>query len=146
MRIEIKKKTDHQCEYTITRENKSIEVIALGTKIYLLHDICHFAVEKHLKYNHGFWGMLSKGHTFDKLFGKDNPQTVELRFIEQIVGPIQSLYSGHIAKQLFARNIEHLNVEVSENVLNRCLFEIETIMDNWKNLSVGQELILEWHL
>ncbi len=144
MKIEIEKKTPFQCEYTLSRKDHSKEILSLDTKTFLLHDICHFAVEKHLKYQNGFWGMLSKGHTFDQLFGKDNPQTEELRFIEKIVGPIQSIYSGHIPKQNFAEFINHLDFDIPQNVLNHSLVEIEEIMNSWKSMPVGQKLILNW--
>lgn len=91
MKIEIKKNIQFQCEYTITRKDKSIDLTILETKTYFLHDICHFVVEKNLQYSKGFWGMLSQGHSFKEQIGKDNPQTNELRFIEQIVGPVQSV-------------------------------------------------------
>ncbi|WP_025764538.1 hypothetical protein [Dyadobacter tibetensis] len=146
MKIEIKKKTQFQSEYTITRKDKSIELINLETKTYFLHDICHFVVEKNLQYSKGFWGMLSQGHSFKELFGKDNPQTNELRFIEQIVGPVQSVYWGHIPKQNFDEYIRHLDFIMTENILNSCLDEINSIMENWRQLSVGEQLIIEWKI
>lgn len=146
MKIEIKKTTNYQCGYTITREDNSIEYITLETKTYLVHDICHFVVEKNLGYSKGFWGMLSQGHTFNELFGKDNPQTRKLRFIEQIVGPVQSVYSGHIPKQDFNQFIQHLDFKIQSDVLEDCLTEIELIITKWEQLIVGHKLNLEWNL
>ncbi len=54
MKIELKKATNYQCEYTVTRDDKSVELISLETKTYLVHDICHYVVEKNLKYTTGF--------------------------------------------------------------------------------------------
>lgn len=146
MKIEIKKKSQSHCEYTLTRTNKSVEHIALETKTYFVHDICHYVVEKNLQYSKGFWGMLSQGHTFNDLFGKENPQTTELRIIEQIVGPIQSVHLGHIPIQNFEQSISHLNFTVPENILYTCLVEINTIIESWGQLQVGQQLTLEWKL
>lgn len=146
MKIEIKKKTHYISEYTITRDDKSVEVINLETKTYFVHDICHYVVEKNLAYSKGFWGMLSQGHTFNELLGKENPLTVELRFIEQIVGPVQSVHWGHIPKENFEQSIRHLNFTVSENILNSCLTEIKTIIESWGQLQAGQQLTLEWKL
>lgn len=146
MKIEIKKKTQYQCEYTIKRKDKSVELIALETKTYFLHDMCHYVVEKNLQYSKGFWGLLSLGHSFKELFGKDNPQTTELRFIEQIVGPVQSVYWGHIPKQNFEEHISHLDFTVTENILTSCLTEINSIIENWQQLPVGQQLTLEWKI
>lgn len=144
MKIEIKKKTQYQCEYTLTRADKSVEQISLETKTYFVHDICHYVVEKNLEYSKGFWGMLAKGHSFNELFGKENPQTTELRFIEQIVGPVQSVHWGHIPRQNFEQSISHLDFTMTDNVLSSCLTEINTITENWEKLPVGQQLTLEW--
>ncbi len=146
MKIEIKKKSPYQCEYTITRDDKSVELITLETETYFVHDICHYVVEKNLKYSKGFWGMLSQGHAFKELFGKDNPQTTELRFIEKIVGPVQSAHWGHIPEKNFEEFIKHLDFTMPENILDSCLTEINTIIESWKQLQVGKQLTLEWKL
>ncbi len=73
--------------------------------------------------------MLAQGYTFNRLFGKDNPQTTELRFIEQIVGSMQSFYSGHISKHNFNPYIGHLGFNLSDHTLNVCLAEIKSIID-----------------
>jgi hypothetical protein len=85
MLIEICKKTQYACEYSITRDDTTQEHFTLETKTYFLHDICHYVVEKQLQFKKGLWGMLSIGHSLQELFGKENPLTPELRFIEQIV-------------------------------------------------------------
>ncbi len=90
--------------------------------------------------------MLAEGHSFNELFGKDNPQTMELRFIEQIVGPVQSVYWGHIPKQDFNQYIAHLDFIITEDVLNFCLAEITTIVEAWELLPVGNQLMLDWKL
>lgn len=88
--------------------------------------------------------MLSKGHSFNELFGKENPQTTELSFIEQIVGHVQSVHWGHIPKQNFEQSFSHLDFTMTDNVLSFCLTEINTIIENWEKLPVGQQLTLEW--
>jgi hypothetical protein len=144
MKIGIKRASAYQCEYTVTRDDGSVEVISLDTKTYLIHDVCHFAVEKHLAYANGFWGMLSQGFSFGELFGKDNMQAKELRLIEEVVGPVQSVYWGHIRKEDFQQFIEHTGFDVPEGVLDACLGEIEGILRMWEPLSVGESLALEW--
>lgn len=146
MKIEIKKKTQYQCEYTLSRADKSVEQISLETKTYFVHDMCHYVVEKNLEYSKGFWGMLEQGFSFNELFGKENPQTTELRFIEQIVGPVQSVHWGHIPRQNFNQSISHLDFTMTDDVLSSCLTEINIIIENWEKLPLGQNLTLEWKL
>lgn len=144
MQIKVRKKHPNQHEYTLTRANGSKETTTLDTKTYLFHDICHFVVEQHLEYSNGFWGMLAQGHTFNDLFGKDNPQTTELRYIEQIVGPIQSVHSAHVPKQDLDLYLKHLDFTIPELVLDSILTEIGTIIAHWKKLDAGHQLTLEW--
>lgn len=144
MRIEIKKTTAYQCEYTLIRADQPVEQISLETKTYFTHDICHYVVEKKMHYQKGFWGMLSAGYSFASLFGKDNAQTAELRFIEQLVGPIQSVFWGHIDPANFNDMIQHLDVQIPEAFLTACVDEITEITQQWNHLPVGQCLILEW--
>lgn len=144
MKIQIIKKTHHQSHYAITRNDGSVEEMTLDTKTYFLHDICHYVVEKNLSIQNGFWGMLSHGYTFQQLFGKDNPLTTELRFIEQIVGPVQSVYSGHIPENDFEQFIAHLYFPLPENMLSKTLAHISSIMEKWQPLEPGQSLNLDW--
>lgn len=146
MKIEIQKKTPYQCVYSLTRADKNLEVIALDTKTYLLHDLCHYVVEKHLKYADGFWGSLAGGAAFKELFGKENPQTEGLRFIEKIVGPVQSVYWGHIPPKDFEACISHLQFPVPKDFAAVCRAEIASLMQTWEALPVGGQLTLDWNL
>jgi len=121
-----------------------VEHFSLETKTYFLHDICHYCVEKNMKLSKGFWGMLAEGYSFTELVGKTNPQTGELRCIEKIVGPIQAVVMGNIQKENLAIFIQHLDFTVQEPVLNAILSETESIMQSWKQLPVGGQLLLEW--
>lgn len=143
MKIRIRKVTGYKCEYTITRDDGSEELIALETKTFLVHDVCHYVVEKHLEYPNGFWGMLAQGYSFKALFGKDNPQTEDLRFIEKIVGPVQSVYQGFIQREDLPGFIAHIDFAVPETILSSCIAEIEEIMRRWEQLPVGGQLQLE---
>lgn len=145
MKIEIKKLTKYQCEYFLTRNDLSVEIITLETKTYFIHDVCHYVVEKNLEYSKGFWGMLSQGYSFKELFGKDNTLTTELRFIEQVVGPVQSVYLGNIPKQNVNQFVQHINFAMSESLLDECLTEIASILTTWEHLPVGEKITLEWN-
>lgn len=146
MEIAITKKTHYLCQYTVTRHDRSVEDFTLDTKTYLLHDICHFVVERSLNYAAGFWGMLAKGAAISELNGKTNPQTAALRFIEQIVGPVQSVYSGHISEHLFEQFVAHLDFIVPANFLRDCLSDLNSIMTAWEALPLGRQLTLDWTL
>lgn len=144
MKVEIKKLTKYICEYSLTRKDLPVELITLETKTYLVHDVCHYVVEKNLVYSKGFWGMLAQGYSFNQLFGKDNMLTTELRFIEQIVGPVQSVYLGNIQKQNLNEFVQHIGFTMTEAVLEGCLAEITSIIKSWEELPVGGRITLVW--
>ncbi len=145
MKIRITKTTPYQCEYAITRDDQSVEWINLDAKTFLLHDIVHFVVEKELGYANGFWGMLAQGYSFPELFGKENSLTAELRFMEKIVGPVQSVFLGHIPPADFPIYIEHLNFDLEDHFLEDCLAELKQLTARWEQLATGQSLSLEWN-
>lgn len=144
MKIEVIKKSHYSFEYILTRKDKSVEQIELNTKTYLVHDICHFATESILQYNKGFWGMLAQGHSFSELVGKENTLTEELRFVERIVGPIQSVYLEYLPKQNFEESVKHLNFSISETDLMKILDRIKLILSDWQKLPINDQLTLEW--
>ncbi|WP_057938091.1 hypothetical protein [Algoriphagus resistens] len=145
MRITIHKVSNFRSEYTILREDNSVEQITHETKTYLVHDLCHFVVERALKLSNGFWGMLSQGYSFNDLFGKENPETTGLRAVEQLVGPIQSVYLNYISRQDFENNSEHLAYKIPSHLLTKCLTEIKKLMEEWEQLAIGQSLDMEWN-
>lgn len=121
-------------------------MITLDMKTFLLHDVCHYVVEKNMGYAKGFWGMLAEGYTFNQLSGKNNPQTAGLRFAEQIVGPVQNTFLGNIPEEDFEFYVAHLDVTMTQPVLQACLLEIETILKSWAFLTTGKQLDLEWKI
>lgn len=88
--------------------------------------------------------MLSEGYSFNELLGKENKLTEELRFVETVVGPVQSIYLGYFKKDDSDTLTDHINFDISENVLDDCLTEIEAILEKWEDLPVGSNLNLEW--
>ena len=144
MKIELEKNTAYQSQYIITRDDDSTEKINLETKTYFIHDMCHYVVERKLNYEKGFWGMLAKGYKFEQLFGKENSLTEELRAVEQIVGPIQSVYMGHFKKEQINMLTNYLDVKISDDILDECLDEIKTLVDQWEQLPIGDRIELEF--
>lgn len=146
MKIEIKKVSPYICEYKLTGDHQNTVITGLDVKTYLIHDITHFVVEQCLDYKDGFWGMLAQGYSFTELSGKENEQTPGLRAIEKIVGPVQSVYMGFIKKEEFEIYTSHLNLKTDTQWLEKCLDQIKQIEAEWKQLRVGEQLVLSWPL
>ena len=129
----------------IKRNDGSEASVILDTPTYFFHDICHYAVEKTLHFADGFWGMLNKGYGFEELSGKENQLTVALRYIECIVGPVQSVAQGYMPADFFPTAIAYLEPEFDAIViLQECLLHIKQLQQSWQKLAYGETLILDF--
>lgn len=145
MKIELKKINVSNHELKIIRSDETSEGAVLDTKTYLLHDICHFYVEKELMTGDGFWGMLSQGYQIEQLFGKTNQLTEKLRIIECIVGGAQSVYSNHTDESGFWNYIEAVGFNIGDKkFLEKVIPQISEFMNKWKFLSIGNSLTLNF--
>jgi hypothetical protein len=146
MKIQIKKLSPYFCEYKLNGDKQNTVITGLDVKTYLIHDITHFVVEQHLDYKDGFWGMLAQGYGFNELSGKENELTPGLRAVEKIVGPVQSVYMGFVKKEEFEMHTSHLDIKIDLQGLENCLDQIKKIESEWKQLAIGEELVLIWSL
>lgn len=145
MEINLKKINVSNHELQIVRADCSTEKAILDTKTYLLHDICHFFVEKETNTLDGFWGMLSQGYQLEQLFGKTNHLTEKLRIIESIVGGTQSVYSKHMDESEFWNYFEAVDFKLTDTkFLERVIPRIEEFMNQWKFLPIGNSLTLHF--
>lgn len=139
MKIELTKLNRSKHELKITRGDGTSESTILDTNTYLLHDICHFFVEKELNTADGFWGMLSRGYQIEQLAGKKNPLTEKLRRIECIAGGTQSVYSNHMDENGFWDYMQTVNHRPADGqFLKKVLPRIGEFMDRWNCLPIGQ--------
>lgn len=143
MKIELKKINAANHELKIIRTDKTTKSTILNTKTFLLHDICHYYVEKELNTLDGFWGMLSKGFQMEQLFGKTNKLTEKLRIIECIVGGTQSVYSNHMDETRFWNYIQTVDYDLSDaKFLKKVVPRINEFMNHWKYLPIGETTTL----
>ena len=135
--------SNHKLE--VTRSDKSGEAVILDTQTYMLHDICHFFVEKELDTSNGFWGMLSQGYELKELAGKTNPLTKNLRKIECIVGATQSVYSKNMTSEDFKNYIQTVDeISIEASFLEKVIPKIDEFMLKWKYAEVPASIHLEF--
>jgi hypothetical protein len=130
----------------VVRDSGIAGEIVLETAVFFLHDLTHFVVEQLLGYRRGFWGMLAAGHSLAELGGKANPLTEQLRFIEKIVGPVQSAYMGHFEASFIPMAIAHLDFPLPDRFAERALEGITELERCWNELLFGKTLELEWSI
>ncbi len=145
MQIEFEKLNAFNHKLKIIRTTKVSEETILDTKTYLLHDVCHYFVEKELRTSNGFWGMLSQGFQIEELLGKTNHLTEELRNIECIVGGIQSVYSKHMNEKDFWDYIQAIDYNVEDKKFpEKVVPRIYEFMSQWDYLPIGESIRLQW--
>lgn len=141
MKIEFFKIDGKSHKTTIIRQDGSVASVTLDTQTYFLHDLCHYVVEQELNYKKGFWGMLAEGYDFHELSGKENPLTEELKFIERVVGPVQSIVSGHLPIENFENSVGYLNTEITKGFdVGMVVREIKELAGRWRGVKYGESL------
>jgi hypothetical protein len=146
MKIVFTKLSHQMHRMEILRADGSRDLAELETPVFLLHDLTHFVVEDMLLYERGFWGMLAAGHALSTLGGKTNPLTEELRFVEKIVGPVQSAYMGRFPADFVATVTAHLGYPLPDGFAEQALKQIAVLDERWGSLLFGQPLELDWRL
>lgn len=146
MKISFKKINLSTHQLSVSKNDKMILHASLDSFTYFLHDIVHFCVETELNIKDGFWGLVSQGYHLHQLCGKENELTLKLRLTEQIVGPVQSVFNGHMPAGLFQETMEQIGFSRDySHFLDEVLFRIEHIINEWKFLPMGEVLELEFN-
>ena len=128
-------KKGRACAWTALRPPRSIvpgPSMAAGGD--LPHDLYTFVIEDALDVEHGFWGCVAAGATFKTLGRKSTPQ----------------------GKAVIARHLNDL--DAAEARVNEIYFswragtatdldgELDTMLDRWRMLPDGGDLIVEWSI
>lgn len=146
MKISFKKINLSTHQLSVSENDNMMLQASLDSFTYLLHDIVHFCVESELKIKDGFWGLISQGYHPHQLSGKENELTHTLRLTEHIVGPVQSIFNGHMPAGLFQETMEQIGFSCDySHFLEEVLFRIEHIINEWKFLPIGEVLELEFN-
>ena len=94
MRIQLAKRADGVGVMRCTRPDGSVvwQKQPKHGAHFALHDLTHFAVEKTLGYQRGFYGLLAEGWDFDDVTGKGarGPLPAEALEVERVVGVFDS--------------------------------------------------------
>ncbi len=79
------------------------------------------------------------------LSGKTNELTEELRRVERIVGPMQSVFSGHLSMEMFEEHMKLINfIPEDADFVGNVTAKIAGLMEQWKYLAIGRSLELEF--
>lgn len=100
----------------------------------LPHDLYTFVIEDALDIEFGFWGCVAAGATFKTLGRKRTPQgraviARHLADLEEAEAEVNSVYFGWRAGE--ATPLDG---------------ELDAMLDRWRALGDGDELVLEWRL
>jgi hypothetical protein len=147
MQIELLKLDRDSHRVSIKDGDHTIDSVVLNTKTFFLHDLCHYCVEQALNYKKGFWGMIALGYKMSELTGKQNVLTEESRFIEKIVGPVQSIVSGYLPVEKFRDHTAYLNSGLADALpVEQVVNQINFLSKQWQGLAYGESLMLNFEI
>jgi hypothetical protein len=99
----------------------------------LPHDLAQFVVEATLGLQHGFWGLLTNGATFQSVIGRRRTK------------PGQQLIRAHREALNAAEHVANTHVTAwrtgSPTSVGPAL---DTMFARWQALAVGEELLVDW--
>ena len=140
--------THHTLEYI--REDGTGEVKSFESKSVLLHDFMHLAIEREANLEHGFFGLLDQGYTYDELNNKapsDFPKDQGME-VEMVVGPFTGIVKGTIApeqlmaglRNWFEADGRRLPSWASAEFFERAHERYKSILGEWNSLKFGETL------
>lgn len=144
--------THHRLEYV--RADGTGESAEIESKSFLFHDFVHFAIETEAKLRGGFFGLLSRGHTYAELSGKapSEHSTEEALVIEQAVsittGIIKKMTTPEEAILAFKglRNASGKRIPVwyTPVFIERVRERQRHLMGHWNSMRFGETLELQF--
>lgn len=124
MLVQWTKLSDERHRFTVLREDGSRESLELDSRSFLIHDFMHFAME-------------TECH--------EPPATIGLMTVEKLVGPMQSLYRGHISRELYMAQARRGGRSVvSEEWVDAVLERMRKLTGQYKALPYGETMQLEF--
>ena len=134
------------------RHDNTTEIINLGPNLPF-HDIAHFVVEQQLNLQHGFYGNINNGYSFEQLSDKEIIKTlpVESMASEIIIRALQSLSTGACSVSQFKDLITeefsvwsiNYPITLQEEEIRQLLTNYQNLVDQWSQLKEGDSLELE---
>jgi hypothetical protein len=144
--------THHRIEYV--RADGTSESAEIESKSFLFHDFVHYAIETEAKLRGGFFGLLSKGHSYAELSGKapSEHSTEEALVIEQAVGittgVIKQIATPEEAMLAFKelRNATGKRVPswYTPVLIERVRERLRHLLGHWNSMRFGETLELEF--
>ena len=94
VRLQRTSNTHHRME--VVRPGQPVEVAELETRVFLLHDLVHLALEEAAGLRNSFYGLLAQGRSLASLqhdaIDATAPESRELLTTEQVTGPLQGAW------------------------------------------------------
>lgn len=146
MRIVLTKLSDRAHRFEVLRDDGSRERVELETRSLLLHDLVHYAVEAQAGIDAGFYGRLAGGTPLATLGDRDHPPTgAGLALAETLVGPMQSLYRGHVSRALYLEQGRARYPDVvDEAFVDAVLERLCHLVGRWRATPYGASMELTW--
>ncbi len=148
------------------RKDRSVEREIVPHKGPVAHDLVHFAVERELRLERGFWGLVASGnapqriaemakmagHASAKRAAMPDPDFVQAIQVERIVESFEAeLWSGgsdnDSLRAMAQAGCEQSLVdcpELGHEALDRTRRRLRELAGQWAGLAVGETLTLDW--
>lgn len=144
--IILTKLSDDLHRMTIVRASGADEAVELASRSYLLHDLAHYAVESEANLADGFYGLLASGISLARLNDREAPPASPgIMVAETLAAPLQSLFNGRIARELY---LEHTQTAypsvVTEEFVDGALERLRRLHGQFRATPYRGSMELSW--
>lgn len=144
MKILLRRLDNDRHRLVVERADGSRLERELETRSVLLHDLVHLAVEAQADLTDGFWGMLADGADFDELMAGAGAPNGETTLAESLVGPMQSVWNGHLDPDGYVELVRHRAPFVDRAFVDAVLDRIRRLWGQWKATPFHETMTLTW--
>ena len=157
MIIQFHKKQDKPHTLRCIRADGSVTWSTLKTGFDIDHDLTHYAVEKTVPFNHGFYGLLKSGVNINDwqlpkeerpINLKWNNLPLDARHSEIVVGVFQGTPNNNEFWDNLTMQLTHFNLpelpQLTPSVYAAILLKMNELRTAWRDLEVNDILELEF--
>lgn len=156
MEISITKRQSNDHIISCKRKDGSVTWMH-GSPFFVIHDICHYAVETVLGFKNSFYGMLAEGTNISDFELPKDQRTFELNDEALLTEAIVNLLTIEFSQGQFEDFTDELSRSEDSEINKQFLAELRagklveirdqfnSLMERWKQLDNGDKLILEFN-
>lgn len=145
LHITLSKLNPQRHRMDIFRADATIDGVELETRSFLLHDLMHFAIERALGLQNGFYGLLAMGHDLMDVRQPELLSETEracLHTADALVEPMLSVWQRQLSVTDYVTQLSAPGLDAV--FVSEVQAHVRSLLDTWRRLPYGDGMSLLW--